>query len=1017
VLVDSVHGESVHIGAFLGDRLRGRQEMVEQRTHRAGRHVEGFPARDVPYSAFPLPRTGSTASLSPWIRGSALASLAGPERIAEREERDVSRSRDRVVDDLTYDAFLSYSHAADGQLAPALQTGLQRFGKPWYRSRALYVFRDQTSLAATPTLWPSIEQGLSASRWFVLLASPQAGASRWVARETAWWLAHRGPHSVLVVLTEGAPPWEAAPEEGHQQPVMPADMQVALTEPRWVDLRWARSATDVSLSNPAFRDRIADIAAPMHGLPKDELIGIEVEQHRRTRRLVRAVIATLVGLALLAATGAVVAVQQRDEARAQRDVATSRFLGAASEQWVGPRLDLALLLAAHAYHMQDTVEARSALLQAVSSRPALVTILQPVGDYSSTPQNRQPRGAARPDLGLAVLTERDGRFHVWDVDGHRELRDVDLGLPVAGLTLAPVGEAVVALTTFDGALSVVSLGSSRVGWEKRQEDYGAVAFSSDGTSLAAATSAGRVDLFDVADGTLTGSWAAPDARELVSLSFAADGDVIRILDDTAVERLAAGGTVSLVGAAALGDGQVSPPEHVSVAAVTADLQYLAYAYGGEILVQDLQTGSPATRLSGPPTDLVTDIAFSADGGTLVAGATTEFSVWRYVNDLWQSWNGGPQLGLGDLASEVLPAGDGDDLLIVGGTGSLSRWDIDGHDRIDGPLLSVPGLDAAALSGDGTVAAALSSGFTVLTAWRLPDSTPSMRVRLGSRAGNLTLDATGTVAAVSTDGGVELRDLDDPGAPPRAIPVPTPVTASMLSPDGELLAVGSDTGVVSMWRTADAARLWTDTSSDAPVFDLGMDDGSTLIAISREGTGEIEIRATESGESHSTLAHAAATSLSVAADLQFSADGSTLTGRVGSEVLTWDVAEGRRLRTFPIAGGPDVALDPSGGIAFVGSDEGLLAYDTATGRQLAEPMPMDAGLSFFEGDAITDLHVGDSGVVMVSEGEDLHLWTADPARWARLACRLVDRSISREEWARYVGHDVRLEPVCRKRAPR
>jgi hypothetical protein len=52
-----------------------------------------------------------------------------------------------------YDAFISYSHALDGTLAPALQTGLERFAEPWYRLRALRVFRDTTSLFANPGLW------------------------------------------------------------------------------------------------------------------------------------------------------------------------------------------------------------------------------------------------------------------------------------------------------------------------------------------------------------------------------------------------------------------------------------------------------------------------------------------------------------------------------------------------------------------------------------------------------------------------------------------------------------------------------------------------------------------------------------------------------------------------------------------------------------------------------------------------------------------------------------------------
>jgi hypothetical protein len=45
---------------------------------------------------------------------------------------------------MSYDAFISYSHAADGLLAPRLQDGLQRFAKPWWRRRALHVFRDES---------------------------------------------------------------------------------------------------------------------------------------------------------------------------------------------------------------------------------------------------------------------------------------------------------------------------------------------------------------------------------------------------------------------------------------------------------------------------------------------------------------------------------------------------------------------------------------------------------------------------------------------------------------------------------------------------------------------------------------------------------------------------------------------------------------------------------------------------------------------------------------------------------
>ena len=79
-----------------------------------------------------------------------------------------------------YDAFISYSHAVDGKLAPAIQNALRRFGKPWYRRSSVRVFRDQTGLGLTPDLWGQIEQRLQRSRCFILLAAPEAARSEWV---------------------------------------------------------------------------------------------------------------------------------------------------------------------------------------------------------------------------------------------------------------------------------------------------------------------------------------------------------------------------------------------------------------------------------------------------------------------------------------------------------------------------------------------------------------------------------------------------------------------------------------------------------------------------------------------------------------------------------------------------------------------------------------------------------------------------------------------------------------------
>ena len=98
---------------------------------------------------------------------------------------------------MRYQGFISYSHAADGKLAPAIHGGLHRIAKPWYRLRSMRVFRDKTSLSANPALWPTIQQALAESDYFLLLASPEAASSKWVQQEVAWWFENRSSDKLL----------------------------------------------------------------------------------------------------------------------------------------------------------------------------------------------------------------------------------------------------------------------------------------------------------------------------------------------------------------------------------------------------------------------------------------------------------------------------------------------------------------------------------------------------------------------------------------------------------------------------------------------------------------------------------------------------------------------------------------------------------------------------------------------------------------------------------------------------
>ena len=187
---------------------------------------------------------------------------------------------------LLYDAFISYNHANDKPIAAALQSAVQKLGKPWYRRRALRVFRDDTSLSATPQLWPSIEQALGQSRYFILLASPQAAASKWVNKEVQYWLDHNSIETLLIGVTEGELSWDetaddfATRENSPLPPVLAGRFPV---EPKWVDLRAYRDGADKA--GAKFTELAADFAAAIRGMPKEDLLSQEVRQQRRALTL------------------------------------------------------------------------------------------------------------------------------------------------------------------------------------------------------------------------------------------------------------------------------------------------------------------------------------------------------------------------------------------------------------------------------------------------------------------------------------------------------------------------------------------------------------------------------------------------------------------------------------------------------------------------------------------------------------------------------------------------------------
>jgi hypothetical protein len=213
---------------------------------------------------------------------------------------DLLRRKDPV-----FDAFISYSHAADGKLATALRRGLHGFAKPLFKLRAIRVFRDETTLAMTPKLWPTIESALRDSRFLILMADPVSAQSDWVKKEVSCWLAMKRAERLLIVWTNGDLIWDKALNDFDWErttalPRLPADTFEG-EEPLYLDLRWARTEIHLSRKHPRFESALARLSSAISGRSLDETFGDDVREQRHRIRLLSVGITALLFLIIFAA--------------------------------------------------------------------------------------------------------------------------------------------------------------------------------------------------------------------------------------------------------------------------------------------------------------------------------------------------------------------------------------------------------------------------------------------------------------------------------------------------------------------------------------------------------------------------------------------------------------------------------------------------------------------------------------------------------------------------------------------
>ncbi|MHC4160409.1 MAG: TIR domain-containing protein, partial [Planctomycetota bacterium] len=335
------------------------------------------------------------------------------------------KTQDITATNAKYDAFISYSHSVDGKLAPCLQNALQKLAKPWYKARALRVYRDVTDLSASPHLWSDIENALKRSEYFILMASTQAARSKWVRREIEYWINNKPLENLIIVLTDGDILWsdENNDYDWDKTSALPKKFEhVFEMEPLYVDLKSVRSENDLSVNNISFVHNIAPIAAKIQKTSVRDLVGEDVRQHRKTIRTAWVAVSILIALSFIAGIAAYFASIQKAIAEKERDEALrtqSLFLADLAQQEIEKgHYANGVLLALEALPKSIAKPDRPYVPQAEAQ---LYTALLQLSEESvlAGHEGRVTHAAFSPDGHRVLTSSWDATARIWDaINGH-----------------------------------------------------------------------------------------------------------------------------------------------------------------------------------------------------------------------------------------------------------------------------------------------------------------------------------------------------------------------------------------------------------------------------------------------------------------------------------------------------------------------------------------------------------------------------------------------------------------------
>jgi WD40 repeat protein/DNA-binding SARP family transcriptional activator len=743
----------------------------------------------------------------------------------------------------------------------------------------------------------------------------------------------------------------------------------------------------------------------------------------RAQRRLRAVAGGMAVLLVGAVVAGLLALEQRGAAREEAAVAEAQRLGA--QALTVKELDRSLLLARQGVALHDSVATRSDLLGALLRSPAAVGAFNGDGDPLLSAD-------LSPDGRILALGDSAGTLRVFDTTTRRQvLRPYQVDGSFLAVRFSPDGRKLAVSNAGSGGGYVDVLDARTRDLVTRLEGFDGlsrsvgraelIAFSPDSRTIVvpvlgsdSGLSDSGLGRWDVESGKLLQGPVAVDPARLSLLEITTRGRLVAVEGDRLVVRDAA---------SLLPTRQFAVPR-AAAGALSPDGRLAALGGSdGTVRLVDLATGRVrATRVRHDAA--VTALRFGPGGRRLLSADAGGAVI------AWDSRRAAVAERMDGHAGSVRALAispDGHTGYSAGTDGAAIAWDLAGTRRFGLPV------DAGALAGEAPLVAAAAAASVVAVVQRdgaiaISDSrTLRGRLRIAPAGSHpptgIDVAPGGSIlAATALDGSVRLWDL--PTGKPLGDPIQAhtgPAGAPSLSADGRWLATASIDVAPSVGVSAPSAertvalidvrrrRLVRSASVNPPgqlsfrfLRDVRLSpDGRALVVLTAsesldEGLrdGNLDVLSVPDLE---PLRGRSDPDAPPATEGAFSADGRVFVfadhqGRAWIyDAATWKHRGGALSGHSGMVVSADVSPDGAL-VATTGTDGAARLWDVASGRALGAPLPAPSA-----GPAVARFTRGGTHLLVLSSRGSGREWDVRPASWARQACAVAGRRLTRAEW--------------------